>query len=303
MPEATTGDVRQTGIVPAVSAVIPVYNPGPHLVRALRSVLDQTMSDLEVIVVDDGGAEDVGWVESVDPRVRLVRQSNVGVSAARNRGVLEARSDWVAFCDQDDEWLPDKLAVQLRAARGRPEAAFCHTHFWWVSGDTDSLGEPLTVTYRGLLADQHVCLSSVMVSRQAYWRAGGHDPMLRVMQDYDLFLRLSLLADEPPLSLAEPLVRYHLHDANVSRDYCAAYQERVDLLHRHLRHALRREDAVTEEACRRGLRRARGLYGAQAFEQARSAAHDWDVALLARHLGRAAVWNPGLVGRRLVFRG
>jgi glycosyltransferase involved in cell wall biosynthesis len=110
--------------VPAVSVVIPLYNKGPYIARALNSVLAQTFQDVEVIVVDDGSTDGGAAVVRGfdDPRIRLIQQENRGVSAARNRGIEAARGWLVAFLDADDEWLSDHLEVLLRIRDKHPEA-------------------------------------------------------------------------------------------------------------------------------------------------------------------------------------
>jgi len=115
--------------VPAVSVVIPLYNKGPHIARALNSVLAQTFQDFEVIVVDDGstddGAEVVRGVD--DPRIRLIQQENRGVSAARNRGIEAARAELIAFLDADDEWLAEHLETIIRLRRNALEVGIYAT--------------------------------------------------------------------------------------------------------------------------------------------------------------------------------
>ena len=95
-----------------VSVVIPCHNSLRYLPETLDSVLAQTFDDFEVVLVDDGGDDDLaGWLSGrPDERVRIVRQDNAGVSAARNRGIAESRGDLVAFIDSDDVWLPETLA-------------------------------------------------------------------------------------------------------------------------------------------------------------------------------------------------
>jgi glycosyltransferase involved in cell wall biosynthesis len=107
---------------PAVSVVIPTYNQPTLLTEAVRSVLAQTFQDFEVVVVDDGCTDDtadrIGALG--DARVRLVRQPNGGVGAARNRGIDEARGRYLAFLDHDDWWLPQKLATQVAFLDAHP---------------------------------------------------------------------------------------------------------------------------------------------------------------------------------------
>ena len=101
---------------PAVSIVIPAYNRAATIRAAIESVLRQTWTDFELIVVDDGSTDDTlaEAAKVADPRLRLVESpANGGAAAARNRGLAEARADWVAFQDSDDEWLPRKLEKQM----------------------------------------------------------------------------------------------------------------------------------------------------------------------------------------------
>lgn len=116
---------------PAVSAVIPLYNKGPSIVRALNSILAQTFQDFETIVVDDGSTDDGAELvkEFDDPRIRLIQQENRGVSAARNRGIKEARADLIAFLDADDEWLPAFIETILRLRALYPDAGLYGTAY------------------------------------------------------------------------------------------------------------------------------------------------------------------------------
>ena len=112
-----------------ISVVIPVYNRRQVVGRAIRSVLAQTWTGREVIVVDDGSDDGGGdWIRATfGAAVRLlVQPRNRGVSAARNRAMEAARGEWLAFLDSDDEWLPPKLEKQMEALR-ETRLAVCHT--------------------------------------------------------------------------------------------------------------------------------------------------------------------------------
>ena len=116
-----------------VSVIIPTYNRSVLLERALRSIFNQTTRPAQVIVVDDGSSDDTSKRVCAEfPEVRYIRQCNQGVSSARNRGILEAREEWLAFLDSDDEWLPDKLQVQTRALEENPGFLVCHSNEIWI---------------------------------------------------------------------------------------------------------------------------------------------------------------------------
>jgi glycosyltransferase involved in cell wall biosynthesis len=208
----------------AVSVVVPTHNRRRLLGQALGSVVRQRGVDVEVIVVDDGSADGIG--ETVaglrDDRVRLVRHEHPqGVSAARNRGIAEARGSWVAFLDDDDLWAPDKLARQLAAARRDHRA-------WAVAGAVsvdDQLrvltGEPPLLPER-IAADlsRYNCVpagaSNVVVHADVLAGTGGFDPGLRHMADWDLWIRLG--RSGPPATVPRPLLAYRLHGANATMD-------------------------------------------------------------------------------------
>lgn len=178
-----------------------MWNGAPLLPRALASALGQTLGDLEAIVVDDGSTDDSAEVaeRAGDPRVRVVRAGRrAGVSAARNRGIAEARADVVAFLDADDEWLPEKLERQvalLRAAPESPPVVYC------AFERSDALGGrvlgragdgPQGDVYRPLLTGWHPGTASVFaVTRAALEAVGGFDEQLLTAEDYDLWLRLA----------------------------------------------------------------------------------------------------------------
>lgn len=126
---------------PLVSVVVPLFNKGPWVRRALDSIAAQTLSDFEAIIVDDGstdsGAEIVKGYP--DRRFRLIRQANAGPGAARNRGLKECAGDFVAFLDADDEWLPDYLETSIAGLeRFGPEVAATSCSFFYGAGDKSS---------------------------------------------------------------------------------------------------------------------------------------------------------------------
>jgi len=110
--------------MPLISVVIPLYNKETYIDRAINSVLNQTFQEFEMIIVNDGSTDKSAEVVKsfTDPRIRLIQQENAGVSAARNRGIEEAKADLIAFLDSDDEWTPSFLETVLRLRERYPEA-------------------------------------------------------------------------------------------------------------------------------------------------------------------------------------
>ena len=122
-----------------ISIVIPLYNKRETVARALRSVLGQTVQDFEVLVVDDGSTDRSSDVVTsfADPRVRIIRQTNSGVSVARNRGVFESHADFVAFLDGDDEWLPTFLEAIIDLREKFPSCGIYSTSYYLQGVDGD----------------------------------------------------------------------------------------------------------------------------------------------------------------------
>lgn len=201
---------------PVVSVVIPTYNRAAILPRTLRSVLAQTERDIEVLVVDDGSTDGTDELVAgyADPRVRYLPQPrNAGVGAARNRGLREARGEFIAFLDDDDEWLPTKLSRQLACFAHAPDNVGLV-----YSGveDHDGAGGVVvrTPTHRGWVYQDllltnvlHGGGSNVMIRRCAVAAAGLFDEDLAAIEDYDYWVRIARFFAVD--FVAEPLVRYH----------------------------------------------------------------------------------------------
>jgi glycosyltransferase involved in cell wall biosynthesis len=118
----------------AISVIIPTYNRSKRLVRAISSVLHQTFTDTEVIVVDDGSDEKTAdCLKPVKGCIKYFRHpDNLGVSAARNRGIKASKYPFIAFLDSDDYWLPGKLSAQAAFFKRNPEAVACQTEEIWI---------------------------------------------------------------------------------------------------------------------------------------------------------------------------
>jgi glycosyltransferase involved in cell wall biosynthesis len=202
--------------VPTFSVILPVFNAGVFLERAVISVLDQTFTDFELIIVDDGSTD--GAVDRLlplfDPRAILICQPNQGAPAALNAGLAAARADNIAFIDSDDMWAPGKLAAQVRAFREHPEANVTFTGLLYIDAAGVRLGLPPRrahghFDFIDLLTDYKIgCTSTLAVRRSALERAGVFDKSFVYMFDIDLVLRIALLRPHSVFAIPDLLTLY-----------------------------------------------------------------------------------------------
>ena len=181
-------------MTPLVSVIIPAYNRAGTVDRSLRSVLNQSVHDFEIIVVDDGSSDNtVSVVESfADARIRLLRHdSNLGAGPARNTGMQAAEGDYIAWLDSDDEWFPDKLQVQIDAMRqASSEYQASYTAYEIVQQDfTKIYFSPESDEKKLFLGCDKAPGSTLMFKRALLDDLGFLDTSLRRFEDWDWLLR------------------------------------------------------------------------------------------------------------------
>ena len=190
-----------------ISVVIPLYNKEKQIAYTLQSVFEQTFQDFEIVAVDDGSTDNsVEEVEKFDDsRIRLIHQTNAGVSAARNRGIEEARGELIAFLDADDEWMPEYLATQYGLYQKYPECSVyaCNYEF------RDSEGKVTPTIIRklpfegedGVLSNYFevascshppICSISIMVKKTAIQAIGGFPLGIKSGEDLLTWARLAV---------------------------------------------------------------------------------------------------------------
>lgn len=216
----------ETGQRPDVSVVIPVHNGADFVIDACRSALGQVGIRVEVLVVENGSTDDtVARVASLqDKRLRLLRQTEVGVSRARNRGIEEARADWIAFLDADDRWRPEKLRRQLERA-GPADLLFCDCVLVEGRGERAETfldlnpppADDAALLPALLERPNFIPLSSTVVRRSAVQSVGGFRQDRAHSEDWDLWVRMAL-AGCAWSCLREPLVEYTVNPQGASRD-------------------------------------------------------------------------------------
>lgn len=255
--ENASSDLSGTSL--KVSVVIPLYNKRTSIERTIRSVLSQTIQDFEIVVVDDGsqdeGADIVRAID--DRRIRLIGQENQGVSAARNRGVLEASSDFVAFLDADDEWRPTFLETILRLRARYPAAGIYATDR--LNCRPDGRMKPCRyirippAPWEGLLpayfitagfSDQPVCSSVIGIPKKVLEEVGGFPAGVRIGEDLITWFNIAL---KYPIAFSREIgAVYHMEAENRTQDQARDGTWRLNLIRR-MEEAIRSGEVPVEK--------------------------------------------------------
>jgi glycosyltransferase involved in cell wall biosynthesis len=186
--------------VPTISIIIPVYNGKATILETIASVQQQTFSDIEIIVINDGSTDStLELLKSIqDERLKIFSYENGGLPVARNRGISHATGEFIAFLDADDMWTPDKLELQLAALQQHPEAgvAYSWTYFKYDEEEYSYADESSFFegdVYADLLVRNFLHNgSNPLIRRQAIESVGFFDPTLKSCEDWEFYLRLAV---------------------------------------------------------------------------------------------------------------
>lgn len=205
-----------------ISVVIPAYNAKDKIRATLDSILAQTLKPKEVVIVDDGSSDGTfEFLQNLPYELSLHQQKNAGPSAARNNGVSIATSQWIAFCDADDLWLPNKLEQQMAAHQLAPEADISFTNLSYRTkgedGSTasDKADKAGLTAMLGLLGNEVLFPSTMMVRKSAFDQVNGFDSRYKWAEDIDFILRL--LKHSNGFFLGEVLAVHQVFEDSLSR--------------------------------------------------------------------------------------
>lgn len=286
-----------------VSVVIPCHNSLEYLPQTLESVFNQDLSpgvvaDLEIVLVDDGGTDDLEAWLSTQPyprngvrRVKLVRQENAGVSAARNFGVRESSGNLIGFCDSDDLWTPVTATLLAQEFIAQPEIGMAYGWYDVIDADGEPTGRVIKSTAEGdvwedFVLDNPVAASGSMVSRRCFDDVGGfvenRDRFPIDVEDWELWIRIAATCRVG--MVPQVVVHYRRHESNSSTDI-----ESLELAYRHLIDAIF-ADAKAERAKLRP--RAEARYKMILAWQSLNDRHDHEAA--GRYLSDALADLPEL---------
>ena len=218
-----------------ISVVIPTFNRRQTIGRSIDSILNQTLFPSEIIVVDDGSTDGTSdYIQSNFPSIRLLQQSNKGVSSARNMGIRSSNSDWVALLDSDDEWFPKKLEKQVMTLSQNLDIKFCHTEEIWIRNGVRVNQMKKHQKYGGHIFNKcldmcRISPSSVLFHRSILDDVGYFDKDQKVCEDYDLWLRIT--AKYPVLYIDESLIKkYGGHEDQLSKVKDGIESHRIKVL-------------------------------------------------------------------------
>ncbi|WP_199464366.1 glycosyltransferase family 2 protein [Acaryochloris thomasi] len=212
--------------IPAVSVVVPAYNSMEYLPETISSLLAQSYTDFEVIIVNDGSTDNTQeWGSQIqDSRVVLISQENRGLSGARNTGICHAKGQYIAFLDADDLWHPSKLKKQVQELDNNASAGLVYSWVSYIDDQGRSTGKCLRNSETGMIWDtliQHnivECGSVAMVRRECFDQCGLFDEALKsAVEDWDMWLRIA--AQYPFAVVKEALTYYRQHPGGASKDW------------------------------------------------------------------------------------
>ncbi len=303
-------DIRRNGgyrvNTPSVSVVIPSYRGGRFLREAVASIQSQTLQDFEIVIVLDGCEDDLSDIEQSDQRVRIVRQRRRGASIARNVGIAQAKSELIAFLDDDDRMLPDRLNRQLEAMKDS-DVGLCHTECRAIdengrpipfskardarllgeTGESESTSEALAARYRAVLrGDEGFVFTSVMVRKRLIEELGGFNPLLPLGEDLDLIFRIA--RESTICFLPEVLTEFRRHQDNTWSETTTTRELRLVLM-QHVVAAKAHGETETLKAARTGL--ANLMSGRAIFAMHRA----YEARLRGNYIGATVAFGQALL--------
>ncbi|WP_353646422.1 glycosyltransferase [Mesorhizobium sp. WSM2239] len=284
--------------------VITTCNRVNFLGEAIESALAQTVHADEIIVVDDGSADDPAAVVAQYPGTRLIRQENGGLAAARNTGLAAASGRYIAFLDADDRLRPRMIELNLGQFQRHPECALVYGAYDYINEQgaptsTVPVRLPSQDAYADFLAGNLIGMHGTVLYRREWLQAaGGFDPSLQTAEDYDVFLRLSSRG-HPVAATRESLAEYRRHGTNISNDLPYMLERVLAVLGRHKDAAASRPDWLA--AYRKGVADWKSDYSGKQLVQMRHALRNMsEIGPAAVRTARMVALSPDAVASRTV---
>ena len=207
--------------MPTVSVIIHTYNNEKFIAETVESVLNQTYKDYEIIVVDDGSVD--GTHDALLPYMQKIRyhyKENGGIASAKNTGIRLSQTEFIAFLDHDDLWVPDKLKLQMECFNGNPQVGLVYAKYTSFRDGKELRTKPEKGysgwIFKELLSKSFIQTSTVMVKKECLDAVGPYDESFSLGDEYDMFLRISKKFQCGFID--KGLTKYRVHDANASKN-------------------------------------------------------------------------------------
>lgn len=235
-----------------VSVIIPVYNRKEKIKRAIDSVLKQSIKADEIIVIDDGSNDGTQKVlKGYKNHIKIITQTNKGVSAARNRGIKSAKNSWIALLDSDDWWFEDKLKEQIEFHKQNPNILISQTDEVWIKNSQEiKKAKRFRKKLQGFIFKESLklCLispSAVMIHKSVFDDVGIFDETLPACEDYDLWLRITAKYFVGLIERAL-IAKTGGHEDQLSIKYWGMDRFRIKAMQKHIDNPLFRDDVLKE---------------------------------------------------------
>ena len=273
-----------------VSIIIPCYNQSRFLGEAIQSALNQSYQNSEIVVVDDGSIDDTAMVAARYPGIDLVRQDNLGLSAARNAGAQAGSGALLIFLDADDRLLPNAVEAGIECLERAPQCAFVYGRYRLVTEDGLPISAQIRVAPNGdyfdMLRFNHIGMpATVLYRRTVFDVVGGFDTSLAACEDYDLYLRIA--RHHPIGRHVNVVAEYRQHAGNMSSNAELMLKSALQVLGREFQYVRGSKPAM--EAYRQGKRYWQDYYGTKLIRA-------------LRHRIRAGAWTDVLRGGLVLLR-
>jgi glycosyltransferase involved in cell wall biosynthesis len=291
--------------VPKVSVIIPAYNAEKTLLGTIASLQQQTFTDFELIIINDGSTDGtLALLETLtEPRLRIYSDANGGLPVARNRGIARATGEYLAFIDADDLWTPDKLADQVQALVDCPEAGVAYSWTAFIDAQNQYLYAKTPKTFTGqvytrLLVENFIASgSNILVRRSVAAAVGLFDPSLKSAEDWDYYIRLAAFA--PFVLVPKYQILYRRSPQSMSANVAVMEQNGLRVIDR----AFAQAPATLQYLKRHSLAHTYRFYALLHLENAASSnATPGSVAQATHKLKQAILAQPKIIGDRLTQR-
>ena len=221
-----------------ISVIIPVFNGEKTIKETIDSILNQTFKDIEIIIINDGSTDaTLATIKEIsDSRIKVFSYSNAGLSASRNRGISQAKGEYISFIDADDLWTPDKLELQWQALQKNPQATVAYSWTDYIDQSSKFLKPGRRIKVNGdafsklLVTNFLENGSNPLISKEALEKVGGFDESLTAAEDKDMWLRLA--ANYEFVCVEKPQILYRTSTTSMSTNLNRQEAESLKVIER-----------------------------------------------------------------------